>query len=113
MPERPLRRRVDLHDAAPVVHRDDAIERGIEDRGCSRVAVVQRLLRAPALDILAELAPEARGGGPQCAVGRPRLPREQLDGSDYRARPANREAEGATQTGASDDRLTREALLGR
>ena len=60
--ERLLRRAVDLDHHAGRVHRDDAVERRVEDRALARVAVAEQVLGAPALDAVADPAAEARHG---------------------------------------------------
>src|ERR671915_40623 len=94
-----LDRAVDLDDAALVVHRDDAVERRVEDRGLARVALAQALLGAPALDALADAVAEARHRGEQAGVRLAALAGEELDRAEDPRRALDREAERGPQPG--------------
>ena len=86
VPERPLRRLVDLDDVAAVVHRHDAVERGVEDRALARVALQDGLLRAAALDELADLGAEAAHRLEQVVVQLAPLGDEELDHAEQAGR---------------------------
>ena len=110
--ERLLGGAVDLDDVAGGVHRDDAVERRVEDRALARVALAQAVLGAPALDALADPAAEARDGVEQVGVGVARLAREELDRAEHAAGAADREAEAGVQAGLERARRAREVRVG-
>ena len=113
VPERPLRRLVDLDDVAAVVHRHDAVERGVEDRALARVALQHRLLRAAALDELADLGAEAAHRREQVVVQLAPLGDEELDHAEQARRAAHREREARAQPGGGGRRGAREAARRR
>ena len=57
--------RVDLDDVPAAVHRDDAVEGGVEDRRLARLALVHAALGAAALGKLPDLRPQAAHRGQQ------------------------------------------------
>ena len=89
--ERALGGAVDLDHAALVVHRDDAVEGGVEDRALARVRRAHRLLRPAALDELRDLRAQALHRRQQVGVGLER----RGGGEGHHADAAQRERERA------------------
>ena len=112
VPERPLGGLVDLDDPAAGVHRDDAVERGVEDRALARLALAQAVLRPPALHALPDAAAEARHRLEQGVVGVAALGGEELGGADHAGGAADREAERRPQAGPRGALAAREVRVG-
>ena len=74
--------RVELHDAALVVHRDDCVERGVDNRALAGLAHADRLLRIERLDELTDLAPERFRERVDLRIALTHLVGEQLDHAD-------------------------------
>ena len=78
--------RVDLDDVPAAVHRDDAVEGGVEDRALARLALADALLGAAALDELPDLRPEAAHRGQQLVVRRDARGGEELHDAEHASR---------------------------
>ena len=89
--ESALRRRVPLRDAAALVHRDDAIERGAQDRVLARFLARQRLraLAHPQLELLVRLPQLLRAAGNGRGQARVVRRKEHRRGQDDEREPAD------------------------
>ena len=111
--EGPLRGGVEVDDAALVVHRHHAVERGVEHRAVARLLRAQGLGVAAALDRLADLIAERRHRREQLGVELARLAGEELDHAEHAARAADREAERGVQARARRAARAREVVVRR
>ena len=75
--------RVDLDDVPVAVHRDDAVEGGVEDRRLARLALAHAALGAAALDELPDLRAQAAHRGQQLLVGREARGGEELHDAEH------------------------------
>ena len=71
-PEGPLGRGVELDDLAFVVHRDDHVQRRLEDGGLAGLRAAHGQLRPPALGDVAADEGVGRAEKPECQQGRDR-----------------------------------------
>ena len=100
-----LGRAVDLDDVAGGVHRDDRVERRVEDRGLAGFG-------APALDGLADPPAQARHRREQRVVGLALLLGEELDHAEDAGRAGDREGEGGVEAGLDRAGAARLVLVG-
>src|SRR5262249_18014551 len=88
---------IELNDAALLVHRDDGVERGAEDRSGQRLAPMGGVLRAAADDELADEVSEYGHRSEQRPVRLLWLAREELHRADDSARALDRKAESSSE----------------
>ncbi len=110
--ERLLGGRIELEHAAPVVDRDDAVERRFQDRGMTSLPLAHRLLGPAALDELPDLAAEALRGRKQLVVGLMQLAVQELDRTDDATGGPDRETEPGVEPGLEGSLRPREVRVG-
>ncbi len=107
-----LRRPVELDDPPLVVHRDHAVEGRLQHGSAQGLALAHRLLGAPPLHLLADLAPDAARDRHQRGV-RPALRgREELHHSAHALRSDDRERERAVEPGGRRRARSRQPVVG-
>ena len=101
VPEGHLGGSVELDDSPLVVHRDHAVEGGLEHGPAERLALPNRLFGASSFDLLADLHAEPGCDGQQVVVHRAPGGGEELDHAQHALGAHDRERERGAEPGVS------------
>ena len=103
--------RIEVQDVSSVVHRDDAVQGGFQDRGLASFALSYCLFDPVASDELTDLPAERGLRFHQLVVGVSHLPREGFDHTDNLVPDRDWEGKSTVETELGRDARTREAGL--